>query len=1208
MTIKPEDMNPRDLKKAIKSSYGKILEDWKSVDLIPSKDTLFVEGVSPFAVPFILENYDLSADEFILIRNTISKADLPEDVLDTLKDILKEKSIPVDWVISKDPLSPQEMCLCLKNKEFPYILPENNSWEFLEKLNKEIDVFDPFTIPHVFFNDFQDYIRAIIKDTDFTKIDDDNHLFKDINKNIIAGSLDPVIFFENPSFLKKFCLSYAGEDFSLNLSIYNVKKFEINDPTTASMVLRWTYLNSKKQFLREKKQTEDILLERQKDLDKDPEYKARFINSINEGKKAFIEEQNLYGKMGLFSFGHEDFDEHRDFFYKFEKFLSLEKINDITEGNTLHCLPIEKVPENLNKIQHLMLNSLKHKVNYLNMKCSTSVWGLGLSTKFFPEGGERAVFTTGFLKSLSEISKTKEEELNSRNEIFFGFHRNDNFFKQDIKNRILKIIKEIPKTNENLEYLNRNLLMGGLSYLSLYLNIETKKAPIPSSMSEYQDVFDKYAPDFISQIKDNFDLMDINNTLTFKSNQDLNMLVDNFTHLLSKGTDTDSVSKEFLKKIESNVLKEKDVLSLDEAYFCLMFGFSHGEIVSRITEDDLLNLKQLTFVNDGNQKPLNNSKIPLGKNSIKNKFNKDNEFAIYTLLKSTAFQEKVLNEDLKIKSDSIIALLEEVTFMDYEDEKELKSIKSIEKFVVEYIQRNPEQEDLKAISMPDGWEDVMPSLYNVLNSTFSIKSLVKKAYDEKKFEVINECFKTLNFDVVELIKEINKNTDIAFKREAVTLLKGKVSFSDFFEAGFDNHVLVDVSLGKQDILKKLSTVSLSEVPQDFKDVMRDRLLKINNNGMSKDLFEFLGALTQGHKNFKYPYEFIKENAPCLLVNKAWEYAYNNHESENLISLEDVVLAVKDLYKKSKLCTNILHSEALQVDTLLFNYPKNQDWDKHIKDLSEEEKILMIKYGSFAAEKPSVEYSDKYRQQASLIFKNPPTKDNQITYSANKLALSLPEVFQENFIEKNRLFIKSVYFNSVNLSKYEMINSLGEASMYPNPAKVDVSFIRFKGESAWIDIAKEVIFTNNSDFHKYVNPYFKSAPMKEAIKEHFSLDTEHGIERFFLMIEKSSHNDEGFVLGGEFKNKFDEFLDDVSNSFVLASEDMQAKFVKFYDNLTIGFKASPIKSRVEKLFLENKELLEKVQKVKLHNRLLKNMNSFDDGLSDEIDDNNTSFSI
>lgn len=129
MTTKPEDMNPKDLNKAIKSSYGKILEDWKSIDLLPSKDTLFAEGVSPFAVSFILENYDLNEDELVLIKNTISKADLSYDTLDTLKDILKEKNIPVELVISKEPLSAKEMYVCFKNKEFPHIHPQNNSWE-----------------------------------------------------------------------------------------------------------------------------------------------------------------------------------------------------------------------------------------------------------------------------------------------------------------------------------------------------------------------------------------------------------------------------------------------------------------------------------------------------------------------------------------------------------------------------------------------------------------------------------------------------------------------------------------------------------------------------------------------------------------------------------------------------------------------------------------------------------------------------------------------------------------------------------------------------------------------------------------------------------------------------------------------------------------------------------------------------------------------
>ena len=47
MTTKPEDMNPKDLNKAIKSSYGKILEDWKSIDLLPSKDTVTNKQLKP---------------------------------------------------------------------------------------------------------------------------------------------------------------------------------------------------------------------------------------------------------------------------------------------------------------------------------------------------------------------------------------------------------------------------------------------------------------------------------------------------------------------------------------------------------------------------------------------------------------------------------------------------------------------------------------------------------------------------------------------------------------------------------------------------------------------------------------------------------------------------------------------------------------------------------------------------------------------------------------------------------------------------------------------------------------------------------------------------------------------------------------------------------------------------------------------------------
>lgn len=110
-----------------------------------------------------------------------------------------------------------------------------------------------------------------------------------------------------------------------------------------------------------------------------------------------------------------------------------------------------------------------------------------------------------------------------------------------------------------------------------------------------------------------------------------------------------------------------------------------------------------------------------------------------------------------------------------------------------------------------------------------------------------------------------------------------------------------------------------------------------------------------------------------------------------------------------------------------------------------------------------------------------------------------------------------------------------------------------------------------------------------------------------MIENSSQNSEGVVWGGEFKKQFDGFIEDITDSFLVSSEDMQAKFVKFYDNLTIGFKVNSIKSSAERLLLENENLIEKVQKVKLHNKIIKNMNSFD-ATHSEDDDNDVSLSI
>lgn len=1195
--VMKKDISAKDLNKAIEESYGEILEDWKKIGILIDKEKFFEKSVSLFAVPFIIENYDLTDDEFRILRFYFRDSFAENtNAVDRIKDILSQRGLSQDLLFGQEvDLTTEQFVFLLKRgiavKEFI----ENADWEFLKDVIKNNpDLLDPFAkFPHTSQYTIVESLSKIIDNVDFSKIKANDDFFKEFS-NIVVRDIEFKKLFDNEYFLKNFCLVNAGED--VNISSRFLSNKSIKDRFVAKTLLSFIFKSEKQQFLIENGVIvpESIQLQ----LNADSEYAKNHANTREVRLSNFKDKVAKYGTMGNFTLN--DRTNARNYgsdFYEFKKFLTNKEIEEITDGAVLECISPGNIHMHLNKIQDEIFShaSFLSKINIYPLSFNA----FSTYIKFFPEGEEVRVFTPDFINKLSSLKERDDYLLFNRyNSLSASKLEGDNL--SEYIRRVLKISSAITAKKENLLNVGDLMLSDGLSFVERCLDYKNRveKRNTPSTPEEYNQKKNEAVNLVMDFIRNNRNLLNIQVSATNENVDHLKKVFSEISGYVTLGTDTDSLDLEYKNDIANEMIKMD--MSFDEVYFYDVLGLSRYKIKGVLSEEESKDMLDLIYLED--LSPLKKNKS-VGANVLVDEKIKDNQDMMSLLLLTSTYRKRVLAENIFVSAESINNLFDEVSVIDFDPsgEDDYKKILEIEGFVLSYVENNPNQDDLNSIICPNREDGSFERLEKKLNEVkFSPDSLIanyRKNFNKKSIENILSLYSEENPEslnsknAITLIKAISDEPTKTILHRLITttniglLLNANLSERDLTKLLLDNNQFYKVVTNKE-YLKKLEK-GLGEIIS-------------NCSGVNEDFKKIVGSF-RNQEDFPVLISLLKDYAPHTLLSNNLTYIYNT-STTSLITTDDVVMAVKAFAGYAKGCKEILGMTGIDVD-FTFEAPK-QDWVGKIEDLSGFEKLILMKYGTFAACDGSKFDPDKYSDKDLSFIKGSIKNISPENRAINAMSIQIPEVFTKDFFVLNQDSFSDVYlgFNQ-EIALTSIRNTPGNISSFLK-AGVDVG-VNFENSDLWASLIVNSLVSVKLPIIGFLPTFESGEELKSSLLDVFDLRKEKGITNFF---SKFYSNDEKINFTLLFAVNQNEILINRINALNFAvaetiksgTDEEQIRFCRVYTNCQLKKNKSLMRME-EVLFLEDPKINQLVYSIMTKHKIsniFDNLSEVQDSLSDD----------
>lgn len=1166
----------------INKSGGTFLINSKKMGELPPKALFFENGINKFAIHFLLENYDLEEKEVIAIKNYVLNLgdSLSSGIKESLIDSIKVRgNISIDSFFENDVLSVQNVVGSLSLGSIPMIHPEYKNWDFVvDLMSQDPNFLDPFSGK---FNENRiNFLHALLVDIDFSNIPASDTIFHRLCREI-NGDVSFNAVFHNKSFLIEFCNVMAGED--ILISPYLVGEINIPNAFVARSLLKGIYKREKTVFEKESGlHPEPFSPTVIQDMEKDPEFRKRQLSNLENRKIKFEAEKKEFGDFGLFKLDFTHINSI-NVFNNLEKFLSDTEINEITEGNSLNHIPRKDIPKNLKKIQHVIYECINHKINTSWFQCPTSIYSLIKIGEILKESSLDLVLTSEFVKKLSKLKvvgvENRFENINSKR------HGGDYNLKD--LDKIMKISKVLTNTPDSIPYLNKNLLPGFI----LFFKNASKKLKTEEEIYTKIDLLTTF-------IEENRNLLDIENFWVDEFSKISNIL----EGVIFELTVSDDNYQKYKDYFHETLLKKMGPLGVDEICMLSLLNIPNENLKPYVSKEDALFVQNISrlFINE-----IPYSDIP--KSERKNSFldvktvdndGENNEM----LLSSSVFRERVLNEKIQLPNSLLIKYLSELNFLDTDDiepDGDYERAKIIERFFIDYIDVNPAH-NTSSLTIPKEIQDKFIELHEKLEARSSTASIIDDYKKTKNNSIILEALLGVGSENIEKRKEILQEVAKLNKSKlCLAILKDEslnVGLKEIAEAGFNSAYFIVLLTGSN---SQKYFPAMKDIPIDspLKDLLIDEMRKPSTDVLTN----FLGAFSRSKENANFAVNFLKEEAPDLLLSDKMKYIYEKYDVD--LDIDCIIRGVKSLVSLSKNNSDLYVPNGLVFDKILFDSIESRygDWANAVKDLSPEEKIVLCKYGSSFATEVCLSIHPHYCKNNPPVAQmfNVDVKELERHSATNKLTLEMPEIFTESFFKENKDLIKKIYFsNKKSNNEYVIKNFIGDVNTFNHSFPQGESSFQFNNQVESNKLLKECLF-DNRNFFNFSPAYVKNKSFKNSVDGDFVLNTKTNVDKFLSLVAASDNSIVSMYNKTDEKEAFVDFCVEVLSSVSNANEEIQLYFIKKFEVFGLGNSDKNSSA----FFFENVEIKDAVSRLKLKHKISQSIStseldrdcSGDDGL-------------